>query len=234
MAEFIELKATDLAAMLCSRVCHDLINPVGAIGNGLEVLADPNQTAMAEGAQELIANSAKHARAKLEFARLAYGASSTAGTDFDTRECERVARLLFEIEKAELDWQVPLILLPKHKAKLMMNMLLIASMAVPRGGVVKAEVTGPAGSEVFSFTSSSDPEKRQKTLMPSGVEGLLSGSPEEGVDARGIQPFYTGILARMTDMELKIVLEDSVFKFTATPKAKVEGGEPEKAAVAAA
>ena len=234
MAEFIELKATDLAAMLCSRVCHDLINPVGAIGNGLEVLADPNQAAMAEGAQELIANSAKHARAKLEFARLAYGASSTAGTDFDTRECERVARILFEIEKADLDWQVPLILLPKHKAKLLMNMLLIASMAVPRGGVVKVEVTGPAGSEVFKFTSTSDPEKRQKTLMPNGVEGLISGAPEEGVDARGIQPFYTGILARMTDMELKIGLAEGVFTFTATPKeAKIEG-EPEKAEAKAA
>ncbi|MBI4923045.1 MAG: histidine phosphotransferase [Devosia nanyangense] len=229
MAEFIELKATDLAAMLCSRVCHDLINPVGAIGNGLEVLADPNQGAMAEGAHELIVNSAKHARAKLEFARLAYGASSTAGTDFDTRECERVARLLFEIEKADLDWQVPLILLPKHKAKLLMNMLLIASMAVPRGGVVKVTVEGPAGSERFVFTSTSDPEKRQKTLMPSMVEGLLSGSPEEGVDARGIQPFYTGILARMTGMDLKIGIESDVFTFTATPKAKAEG-EPEKAA----
>ena len=131
MADLIELSATDLAAMLCSRVCHDLINPVGAIGNGLEVLADPSQAAMAEGAQELIANSAKHARAKLEFARLAYGASSTAGTDFDTRECERVATLLFEIEKADLEWQVAPMLLPKHKAKLLMNMVLIASM-VPR------------------------------------------------------------------------------------------------------
>ncbi|MEO5804876.1 histidine phosphotransferase ChpT [Devosia sp.] len=230
MADFIELKATDLAAMLCSRVCHDLINPVGAIGNGLEVLADPTQGAMAEGAQELIANSAKHARAKLEFARLAYGASSTAGTDFDTRECERVARLLFEIEKADLDWQVPMILLPKHKAKLMMNMLLIAAMAVPRGGVVRAEVTGPAGAEMFKFTSTSDSEKRQKTLMPSGAEGLLSGSPEDGVDARGIQPFYTGILARMTDMDLKIGIENDVFTFTATPIARQAGGEPEKAA----
>jgi histidine phosphotransferase ChpT len=229
MADFIELKATDLAAMLCSRVCHDLINPVGAIGNGLEVLADPSQAAMAEGAHELIANSAKHARAKLEFARLAYGASSTAGTDFDTRECERVARLLFEIEKADLDWQVPLMLLPKHKAKLLMNMLLIASGAVPRGGVVKVEVTGPAGQETFRLTATSDAEKRQKTLMPNGAEGLLSGRPEEGVDARGIQPFYTGILARMTDMDLKIALENDVFSFTATPVAKAEG-EPEKAA----
>ncbi len=222
MAEIIELKATDLAAMLCSRVCHDLINPVGAIGNGLEVLADPTQGAMAEGAQELIANSAKHARAKLEFARLAYGASSTAGTDFDTRECERVARLLFEIEKADLDWQVPLILLPKHKAKLLMNMLLIASQAVPRGGVVTATVEGPAGAEAFRFTARSDPEKRQKTLMPSGSEELLRGNPEGGVDARGIQPFYTGILARMTDMELSIGIENDVFVFTATPKAKEE------------
>ena len=234
MADFIELKATDLAAMLCSRVCHDLINPVGAIGNGLEVLADPNQGAMAEGAQELIANSAKHARAKLEFARLAYGASSTAGTDFDTRECERVARLLFEIEKADLDWQVPLILLPKHKAKLMMNMLLIAAMAVPRGGVVKAEVIGPAGEEMFKFTSTSDPEKRQKTLMPAGAEGLLSGAPEDGVDARGIQPFYTGILARMTDMELKIGIDNGIFTFTATPKAKAVGDEPDKTEAKAA
>ncbi len=230
MADIIELKATDLAAMLCSRVCHDLINPVGAIGNGLEVLADPTQSAMADGAQELIANSAKHARAKLEFARLAYGASSTSGTDIDTRECERVARILFEIEKADLDWQVPLILLPKHKAKLFMNMLLIAAMAVPRGGLVKAEITGPAGQELFTFTSTSDPEKRQKTLMPSGAEGLLSGAPEEGVDARGIQPFYTGILARMTDMELKIGIENDVFSFTATPKAKSADGTPDAAA----
>jgi histidine phosphotransferase ChpT len=219
MAEFIELKATDLAAMLCSRVCHDLINPVGAIGNGLEVLSDPSQGAMAEGAQELIANSAKHARAKLEFARLAYGASSTAGTDFDTRECERVARLLFEIEKADLDWQVPLILLPKHKAKLLMNMLLIAAQAVPRGGLVTVTLEGSAGNESFRFTATSDPEKRQKTLMPSGAEELLSGAPEGGVDARGIQPFYTGILARMTDMELAIGIENEVFVFTAKPKA---------------
>ena len=218
MTDIIELSATDLAAMLCSRVCHDLINPVGAIGNGLEVLADPSQTAMADGAQELIANSARHARAKLEFARLAYGASSTAGTDFDTRECERVATLLFEIEKADLDWQVAPMLLPKHKAKLLMNMVLIAAMAVPRGGIVRVAVEGAPGSENFTLTASGDPEKRQKTLIPSGAEALLSGNPEEGVDARGIQPFYTGILARMTGMELAITLENDVFTFTATPK----------------
>ncbi|WEJ57972.1 histidine phosphotransferase family protein [Devosia sp. FJ2-5-3] len=221
MADIIELKATDLAAMLCSRVCHDLINPIGAIGNGLEVLADPNQGDMADGARDLIASAAKQSRAKLEFARLAYGASSTSGTDIDTRECERVARIQFDIEKAELDWQVPLILLPKHKAKLFMNMLLIAAGSVPRGGLVTAKISGAAGEERFEFTSRSDPEKRQKTLVPAGTAGLLSGMPDEGsVDARGIQPFYTGLLARMTDMEINIGIENAEFFFTAIPKSK--------------
>ncbi len=228
MDDIIELKATDLAAMLCSRVCHDLINPIGAIGNGLEVLTDPSQSEMAEGARDLIASAAKQSRAKLEFARLAYGASSTSGTDIDTRECERVARLLFEIEKADLEWNVPLILLPKHKAKLFMNMLLIAAGSVPRGGVVTASITGDAGNEKFEFTSHSDPEKRQRTLVPSGAAGLLSGVPEEGfVDARGIQPFYTGLLARMTAMDIEIGLEDDRFFFRATPK---PAGEAEASA----
>jgi len=226
MADIIELKATDLAAMLCSRVCHDLINPIGAIGNGLEVLSDPAQAEMAEGARELIASAARQSRAKLEFARLAYGASSTSGTDIDTRECERVARILFEIEKADLEWNVPLILLPKHKAKLFMNMLLIAAGSVPRGGGGTASISGPAGEETFEFTSRSDPEKRQKTLVPSGSAGLLSGHPEEGfVDARGIQPFYTGLLARMTGMELDIGLENEVFHFTAVPKSAAAAAE---------
>ncbi|HTJ56257.1 MAG TPA: histidine phosphotransferase family protein [Devosiaceae bacterium] len=215
MADIIELKATDLAAMLCSRVCHDLINPVGAIGNGLEVLADPGQAEMAPFARDLISNAAKQARAKLEFARLAYGASSTAGTDFDTRECERVARLFFEIEKAELDWRVPLILLPKHKAKLLMNMLLIGAGAVPRGGYVRVELEGPAGEERFRIAA-----KGPKTLIPAGAEELVAGTPEEGVDARGIQPFYTGLLARITGMKLQIGLENEEFVFSATPEAK--------------
>jgi histidine phosphotransferase ChpT len=219
MADIIELSATDLAAMLCSRVCHDLINPIGAIGNGLEVLTDPGQTEMAESARDLIASAAKQARAKLELARLAFGASSTAGTEISTRDCEHVARTYFEIEKADLDWQVPMIMLPKNKAKLFMNMLLIAATSVPRGGVVRAEITGEAGAERFRFTAKSDPEKRQKTLVPSGSAELLSGAPPEGVDARGIQPFYTGLLARMSDMAVSIGLENEEFVFTATPKA---------------
>ena len=219
MADIIELEANDLAAMLCSRVCHDLINPVGAVNNGLQTLADPEQAAMAGFAKEMVANAAQQAQAKLEFARLAFGASSTAGTEFDSRECERVARILFEVEKADIDWQITPMFLPKNKAKLLMNMLLIGAASVPRGGVVTASITGEAGSEVMTVSATGDPEKKQKVLMPMGVEDLLHGKPEEGVDARGIQPFYTGLLARMSNMGLDISLNDGVFTFIAKPSA---------------
>jgi len=219
MVDLIELEANDLAAMLCSRVCHDLINPVGAVNNGLQTLADPSQAAMADFAREMIGNAAQQAQAKLEYARLAYGASSTAGTEFDTRECGRVAQILFDIEKADLEWKIEPMFLPKNKAKLFMNMLVITASSVPRGGMVTATIEGEPGKEVLRQISTSDPEKKQKTLMPMGVEELLSGTPEEGVDARGIQPFYTGLLARMTDMELAIELDGNSFSFVATPKA---------------
>lgn len=216
MADPIELQANDLAAMLCSRVCHDLINPVGAINNGLQALDDPAQAEMADFARGMIANAAAQAQAKLEYARLAFGASSTAGTDFDTRECERVAQILFEIEKADLDWQITPVLLPKNQAKLFMNMLLIAAASVPRGGKVTARFEGDAGAETMIIEAVSDPEKKQRTFMPKEVDQLLLGQAEEGVTARNIQPFYTGLLARLSGMEVKVSLEEATFSMVAT------------------
>ncbi|WP_417584463.1 histidine phosphotransferase ChpT [Pelagibacterium sp.] len=213
MTSIVELSAPDLAALLCSRVCHDLINPVGAIGNGLEVLADPTQVDMQTFAKELIENSTRQARAKLEFARLAFGASSTAGTDIDTREADRVASLFMAGEKADLEWKVTPMLLPKNKAKLLLNMLLIVAAGVPRGGTITVEVEGDAGSENFTITATGP-----KTLIPNAVQGLLAGTPEEGsVDARGIQPFYTGVLARLSHMGLNLALDGDILRFTADP-----------------
>src|SRR5215213_5128653 len=79
----IELEALDLAALLCSRVCHDIISPVGAIINGLEVLEEDNSEEMRVFANELIQRSARQASAKLQFARLAFGAAGSAGAEID-------------------------------------------------------------------------------------------------------------------------------------------------------
>lgn len=218
MVDIVELKASDLAAMLCSRVCHDLISPVGAIGNGLEVLNDPEQASMAEFANELIVKSAAQARAKLEFARLAFGASSMAGTEIDTRDAEKVSVSFFEGEKADLEWNIAPALIPKTKVKMLLNMLLIAAGCVPRGGTVVVSAEGGVGEERFSITGTGP-----KTLVPRGVPDLLAGTPEDGrVDAQVIQPFYTGLLARESGMELSLTLEDDKVSFTAVPKVKID------------
>jgi hypothetical protein len=72
MSELFTLTATDLAALLCSRVCHDVISPVGAINNGLELLDEGGAD---EDAMHLIRTSARNASARLQFARIAFGAA---------------------------------------------------------------------------------------------------------------------------------------------------------------
>lgn len=213
MPELVEVNSLDLAAMVCSRVCHDLISPVGAIGNGLEVLADPEQAGMAEFAQELIVNSARQARAKLEFARLAFGASSAAGTDIDTRDAEKVGMSYIAGEKSELEWKIEPVLLPKNKVKMLLNMLLISIGSVPRGGTITVSASGDAGAESFEIVSTGP-----KVLIPSGVPDLIAGRPQDGrIDAQVIQPYLTGLLARESGMELGIELSEEKVTFRAFP-----------------
>src|SRR4029078_6775073 len=123
--------APDLAALLCSRVCHDIISPVGAINNGLELLdeggAEPD-------AMNLIRISARNASARLQFARLAFGAAGSAGMLIDTGDAEAVAIAFLKNEKPELVWNGQRALLPKNKVKLLLNLILIANAAIPRGG----------------------------------------------------------------------------------------------------
>ena len=75
----LALDPMDLAALLCSRVCHDVISPVGAIVNGLEVLEDEDDPSMRDVALELIKKSARSASARLQFCRLAFGAAGWSG-----------------------------------------------------------------------------------------------------------------------------------------------------------
>src|SRR6201994_4415965 len=124
----------ELAALLCSRVCHDLISPVGAIVNGLEVMDEDKDEETKVFALDLIKRSAGQASAKLQFCRLAFGASGSAGAQIDLGDAEKVARGLLDDGKITLVWNLPRALVAKNRVKLVLNMLLIASGAIPRGG----------------------------------------------------------------------------------------------------
>src|SRR5271157_3765275 len=111
----LALEPLDLAALLCSRVCHDVISPVGAIVNGLEVLEEDKDEGMREFALDLIRKSARTASARLQFCRLAFGAAGSAGASIDTGDAEKVTRGLIGEERTKLLWKAPRLLMPKNK-----------------------------------------------------------------------------------------------------------------------
>ena len=117
----VTLEALDLAALLCSRVCHDLISPVGAVVNGIEVMEDDADEQTKTFAIELIKKSATTASARLQFCRLAFGAAGSAGAAIDTGDAESVARGMMEDDKTKLNWKLPRVLLPKNRVKLLLN-----------------------------------------------------------------------------------------------------------------
>ena len=209
----VTLDALDLAALLCSRVCHDVISPVGAIVNGLEVLEDESDASMRDFALDLIRKSARQASARLQFARLAFGAAGSAGASIDLGDAEQVAKGMFTDDKVTLSWEGPRALLPKNKVKLLLNLVVLATNAIPRGGAIAVRVTGEGEAAEFVLTATG-PNAR----IPAHVEALLAGTPENGaVDAHAIQPFYTGLIAQAAGMPATFSIEGDAVTIRAAP-----------------
>ena len=207
----IAIGALDLAAYLCSRVCHDLISPVGAVVNGIEVFEESKDDETKTFALDLIKKSAYQASAKLQFCRLAFGAAGSAGAQIDLGDAEKAARGLFEDNKTTLVWNVPRQLLAKNRVKLLMNMVMIAAAAIPRGGTLAIDPL-PVGEDALGFkvTASGLNAKLNQTTAE-----LLAGSPNQPVDAHAIQPLYAGILARDCGLTLSAQSDAGLVVLTA-------------------
>jgi histidine phosphotransferase ChpT len=196
------LDPLDLAALLCSRVCHDVISPVGAIINGLEVLDEENDAEMRGFALDLIKKSAEQASARLQFCRLAFGAAGSAGASIDTGDAEKVARGLFGGERVELAWTVPPFLMPKNKVKLILNLCLIAAAAIPRGGIIEVTLSGeePARINVTAIGANAK--------LASHLPGLLRGTPDQPpLGPQDIQAYYAALVAKAANMVLTVTFD---------------------------
>jgi histidine phosphotransferase ChpT len=129
------MNAVDLASLLCSRLCHDLMSPVGALNNGIELLGDETDPEMREKCLELLADSARASANKLKFFRLAFGAAGGFGDAVDTHEAQAALEGVFGPERRiELGWVVSEGKLPKGAVKLLLNLALLAGDALVRGG----------------------------------------------------------------------------------------------------
>lgn len=196
----LRLSDLDLAALLCSRVCHDIISPVGAIANGLELFDDPETDEETRTtALDMVRSSAKTATAKLKFCRIAFGAAGSAGSMIDLGEAGDTAMAFAGHEKAKLEWKAPRENRPKQQVKLILNMVLMAMAGVPRGGVVSVTVDG----NVFEARA-----KGERARVPEPMAQVLAGTAElAALDARLVQPYYAKRLAEAAGLTLSMTMD---------------------------
>ena len=201
----------ELAALLCSRVCHDLISPVGAIVNGLEVLDDNPKPEDREFALDLIRKSARTASARLQFCRLAFGAAGSAGAQIDLGDAQNMARGHIEDGKTSIAWNLPRVLLPKNRVKLLLNMMVIAQQTIPRGGVLTVNPIGDGETMSFRLMATG-----LNARLPQNIADILGGAHAAAVDAHAVQPYYTRLLAQACGLTVTLAVEAEGISITAS------------------
>jgi len=201
----------DFSAFLVSRVCHDLVSPLGAVVNGLEVLEDERDAVMRADALKIVASSAAQALARIQFMRIAFGAAGSAGAELDLTEVGRLVEGLFSGTKITLEWQGAHVNWPKDWAKLLMNAALLAADCLPRGGLVTVTMSSDATAPAFKVRATGSHARVMEE-----VEKAVRGEPTAGQpDARGVQPFLTHKLARALNAGLTLTAGEGFVDLTA-------------------
>ena len=179
------MKAVDLASLLCSRLCHDLMSPVGALNNGIELLADEQDPAMRAQCLELLGDSARATANKLKFFRLAFGAGGGFGELIDANEARVALQGIFGAERRiELGWMVADEKLSKGAMKLLLNLALIAGDALVRGGRLDIGTeTTRLGLEIAIRGEG------PRVMLDAGLREMLSNGSQEGAE---IEPRVAG------------------------------------------
>lgn len=211
MSSAPKLTPSGLSALMCARICHDLLSPVGALGTALEVLNDESNADMHEDALELVKTTAGQASRKLEFLRIAFGAAGSAPGIIATAELKRLVTGMYGGGKVDIVWDEQIGGLEKGRARLLLNLTMLAVMAIPRGGQLTIKLRNDGGQDALLLTSTGS-----KARLEAAVEKtLMGGAPEDGFDGRTIQPFYAGMLVR----EMKGKVAASIVDETVTFKA---------------
>ena len=183
-----KLTPSTLAALMCARICHDLVSPVGALGTAIEILDDDSNADMHGDALELVKSSSRRASAKLKYLRLAFGAAGSAPGVLATAEIKALAEDMFSDAKPELHFDFHSDGIDKSRARLLLNLLMLGVQAVPRGGEVHV-ITEDTALKIVATG--------RRARLDEAVSRALSGrAPEDGFDGRTIQPFYAGMMAR--------------------------------------
>ena len=193
----VDLLVTEL---LASKLCHDLVGPVGAVNNGIELLAEDDAEEMAEEAIALANRSARQATTVLQFFRLAYGAAG--GSDIDFSDVRRFADALLGSHHVEIVWPglLPDDGLPRGVSKLLMNILALAGEALPQGGQVAVRFEEfPGALEVVATLRGGEVRLRKESLRALDPNLAL-----EELTPRSVQAHFCALVAQRLGSRLDL------------------------------
>jgi len=207
----VPMNEIEFAALMVSRVCHDLVGPLGAVVNGMEVLEDERDAEMRADAIRLVTSSAEQALARIQFMRIAFGAAGSAGAELDLGEIGRLIQGLLAGGKTSLEWNIASAYWGKDWAKLLMNATLLAADCLPRGGTVRVNIGADPAIPSFRIHA-----QGTHTRVPEDLERMLRGEAlSSPVDARGVQPFLTHKLSRSVNAGLVLTQGEGFVELTA-------------------
>ena len=153
-------------------------------------------------ALELIRKSAKTASALLQFCRLAFGAAGSAGAQIDLGDAQTMARGHIEDAKTSITWNLPRLLLPKNRVKLLLNMMVVAQQTIPRGGVLTVDPIGEGETMSFRVAATG-----LNARLPQNIVNLLAGAQQSTIDAHAVQPYYTRLLADACGLKVTLAAD---------------------------
>lgn len=192
--------SVSFAALLCSRLCHDLVSPVGALSNGLEMLADEYDETMRDQVMDLLEQSVRQTSNRLQFFRLAFGAGSGFGEVVDSHEGKRALDAFFEGSKVTLKWETTALGLPRGALKLLLNLALVVGEGLIRGGALSIFIH-PSADGLTMEISAQGPRVLFSDATIAAIEGTLS---EDTLEPRTAPAYLAGIVARDLGAELTI------------------------------
>jgi histidine phosphotransferase ChpT len=201
----------ELAALISSKICHDVIGPVSAINNGLEILDEEEDVQSKNYAMDVIRNVTETASARLQFARFAFGAAGSAGSQIDLSNAESLCRGLIGKGKHKLVWRGLSGTMTKDKVKLLLNLVAVAPTAIPRGGEIEVSITGTLDTPTFTVRC------RGVGARPPQYLGDFVNGPPPPIDAMSIQAYYTLRLAASSRMRLGVTKDGADMLLTAKP-----------------
>lgn len=206
------IEPSRLAAFIASRICHDLISPVASVNSALELLEEPGDADMKAQAEQLLHNGAESAGARIQLLRYAFGSAGLSDTAADRHEVQRIVDGFMKSHKPSVEWDIDTDHFSCSHARVLMNLVIMATAAVPRGGVVSLRVSNdPAGLRLTAEA------KGPKARLSEFTEAALSGTtPEEGWSARTIQPLFAKMVANDLGGEITATAGEEEITFVAS------------------